>query len=151
MNGASSYTAAGGLVWKMGNGWSSHNNGDISRSLIEAAEAITGKVEMVKTISVKSSNGTEETRKTLASCVKDVDSGNGVIIFTDMFGGTPMNIALSFFEHGRVEVLTGVNLPVLLKFIGHRSDKDIGELAVFLRDYGRNSISLACDVLKEKK
>lgn len=126
-------------------------HGDISRSLCDAAEAINGKVKSVKTISVSSSNTTEEIRKTLASSVKEADSGFGVIIFTDMFGGTPTNIALSLLEEGRVEVITGVNLPMLLKFIGHRNDKEIGELAVFLREYGRNSIILAGEMLKERK
>ncbi|MBI5970068.1 MAG: PTS sugar transporter subunit IIA [Deltaproteobacteria bacterium] len=126
-------------------------HGDISRSLCEAAEAITGKADMIKTISVKSSNATEDIRNTLASSVKEADSGFGVIIFTDMFGGTPTNIALSLLEEGRVEVITGVNLPMLLKFIGHRAEKEIGELAVFLREYGRNSVILAGEMLKEKK
>jgi PTS system mannose-specific IIA component len=68
-----------------------------------------------------------------------------------MFGGTPTNIALSLLEAGRVEVITGVNLPVLLKFVGHRADKPLDELARLLREYGRSSIVLATDMLKEKK
>ncbi len=126
-------------------------HGDIARSLCDAVEAITGKVDRVKTISVNSSNATEEIRDTLASAIKEADSGFGVIVFTDMFGGTPTNIALSLLEQGRVEVITGVNLPMLLKFAGHRNEKTAGGLAVFLRDYGKGSIILAGEMLKEKK
>lgn len=126
-------------------------HGDISRSLCDAAEAITGKMEGVKTISIGTSSVTEEIRAALVSSVKEADSGSGVIIFTDMFGGTPTNIALSLLEQGRVEVITGVNLPMFVKFAGHRNEKDVGGLAVFLRDYGRNSIILAGEMLKEKK
>jgi PTS system mannose-specific IIA component len=79
-----------------------------------------------------------------------VNSGDGVIIFTDMFGGTPSNIALSMLNDGSVEVITGVNLPLLIKFFTNRSDSALGELADMLKEYGRESIVLAGDILKEK-
>ena len=68
-----------------------------------------------------------------------------------MFGGTPTNMALSTFEKGRVEVITGVNLPMVIKYLSHRSEKGLDELSVLLRDYGQKSIVLAGDMLKEKK
>lgn len=127
-------------------------HGDLARSLLGAAESITGAVEGVLTVCVDKGDTTEGIRQSLAQAVKSVDKGAGVIIFTDMFGGTPTNIALSLLSAGLVEVITGVNLPLLLKFLSHRaSDKPLGEFAVQLREYGKGSIVLAGDMLKEKK
>lgn len=127
-------------------------HGDLAQSLLRAAESITGTVEGIKAISVNKGDATEGIRSALASAVKSVDTGRGVIIFTDMFGGTPTNIALSLLSAGKVEVITGANLPVLLKFLSHRAaDKPIGELALQLKEYGKGSIVLAADMLKEKK
>lgn len=126
-------------------------HGRLASVLVEVAESIAGRIENIKTVSVNSSDTTENIRNMLASAVKEVDIGKGVIIFTDMFGGTPTNIALSLMEEGRVEVITGVNLPVTLKFIGHRSDKTLSQLTLLLKDYGQKSIVLAGDMLREKK
>ncbi len=126
-------------------------HGSLAASLKEAAESIAGRMDNVHVVSVITQDATEGIRARIAACVKEANSGAGVIIFTDMFGGTPTNIALSLLEAGRVEVITGVNLPVLLKFVGHRADKHLDELARLLREYGRSSIVLAADMLKEKK
>ena len=108
-------------------------------------------MDNVHVVSVITQDATEGIRARIAVAVKEANSGVGVIIFTDMFGGTPTNIALSLLEAGRVEVITGVNLPVLLKFVGHRADKPLDELARLLREYGRSSIVLATDMLKREK
>ncbi|HLC17764.1 MAG TPA: PTS sugar transporter subunit IIA [Thermodesulfobacteriota bacterium] len=126
-------------------------HGRVAESLVGAAESIAGKLERVRIMSVKGTDTTEGIREVLAGTVKEVDAGKGVIIFTDMFGGTPTNIALSLLEEDRVEVITGVNLPILLKFVSHRTEKPLAELALFLKEYGRESIVLAGNVLKEKK
>ncbi|MEK6790113.1 MAG: PTS sugar transporter subunit IIA [Deltaproteobacteria bacterium] len=126
-------------------------HGSLAASLKEAAESIAGPMDNVHVVSVITQDATEGIRARIAVAVKEANSGVGVIIFTDMFGGTPTNIALSLLEAGRVEVITGVNLPVLLKFVGHRADKPLDELARLLREYGRSSIVLATDMLKEKK
>ncbi|MFQ5735735.1 MAG: PTS sugar transporter subunit IIA [Thermodesulfobacteriota bacterium] len=126
-------------------------HGQLAECLVEVAESITGKLENVKTVSVKNSDTTESIRGLLCSAIKEIDTGGGVLIFTDMFGGTPTNIALSLMEEGKVDVITGVNLPIVLKFIGHRNDKRIPELAQHLKEYGQSSIVLAGDMLKEKK
>jgi len=68
-----------------------------------------------------------------------------------MFGGTPTNISLSTFEAGRVEVITGVNLPMVLKYVSHRSEKSLEELTILLKDYGQKAIVLAGEMLREKK
>ena len=125
-------------------------HGRLAEALVEAAEAITGKVEKVRSVSVASTDSTEVIRALVSSAVKEADSGNGVVVFTDMFGGTPTNIALSLMNAGQVEVITGVNLPMLIKFVGHRSDKGLHELAAVLKDYGQRSIVLAGEMLKDR-
>ena len=126
-------------------------HGKLAVSLVKAAESIAGKIEMLKTVAVQHSDTTEEISGVLASAVQVVGGGEGVIIFTDMLGGTPSNVALPLLEEGKVDIITGVNLPVLFKFVSHRSDKPLGELALLLKEYGRGSIVLASDMLKEKK
>lgn len=126
-------------------------HGRLAEALVEAAEAITGKMEKVKAVSVASTDSTDGIRGVVSAAVKEVDSGKGTVVFTDMFGGTPTNIALSLMNSGKVEVITGVNLPMLIKFVGHRSDKPIHELAAVLKDYGQKSIVLAGELLKDRK
>lgn len=126
-------------------------HGHFADCLLEVAESIAGKIENIEAVPVMSSDTTEHIRDILSTAIRKIDSGEGVLIFTDMFGGTPTNIALSLMEEGRVDIITGVNLPIVLKFVGHRKDKALAELAVFLKDYGHSSIVLAGDMLKEKK
>jgi len=124
---------------------------NLGESLVEAAEAITGAIEKTRVLSVKTTDSTEAIRDRLAAAVDELDSGDGVIVFTDLFGGTPTNVALSLLEEDRVEVITGVNLPVLIKFTGHRSEKPLHELTLVLKEYGRSSIVLAGDMLKDRE
>jgi PTS system mannose-specific IIA component len=125
-------------------------HGKLAEALVEAAEAITGKIDKVKTVTVASADSTDGIRGVVSSAVKEADSGNGVVVFTDLFGGTPTNIALSLMNAGKVEVITGVNLPMIIKFVGHRSDKPLHELAAMLREYGQKSIVLAGEMLKDR-
>jgi len=125
-------------------------HGNLAASLVEAAEAITGKSEGVRTVSVASADSNDGIRSAVLAAVKEADTGAGVVVFTDMFGGTPTNIALSLMKDGRVEVITGVNLPMLIKFVGRSRDKDLRSLAALLRDYGQKSIVLAGEMLKDK-
>lgn len=125
-------------------------HGGLGAALVEACENIAGRSERIKTISVAGPDAADGLRVRIAGAIKEVNAGSGAVIFTDMFGGTPTNIALSFLDPGKVEILTGVNLPMLLKFIGHRADRPISELALMLKEYGRKSIELAADMLKDK-
>ena len=113
--------------------------------------SIAGDIDMLKVVAVQNNDATEEVSEILAKEVKSVDGGAGVIIFTDMLGGTPSNVALPLLKEGTVDIMTGVNLPVLLKFVNYRRDKPLGELAMLLKEYAKESIVLASDVLKEKK
>jgi len=126
-------------------------HGRLADCLVSVAESIAGKIENVRVVPVMNSDKTENIRVLLSKAIKEIDSGDGVLIFTDMFGGTPTNIALSLMEEGKVDIITGVNLPIILKFVSHRNDKTLSELAALLKDYGHTSIVLAGDMLKEKK
>lgn len=122
-------------------------HGDLGQELIKAAELIKGKYDGVLPVSVDSKKGVEDIKKEITNAIKKVDKGEGVLILTDLFGGTPSNIALSFLKEGKVEVVTGVNLPMLLK-LDIRKEKNLTDLSYFIKDYGRKNISLASEILK---
>ena len=84
------------------------------------------------------------------SHIEQVDSGDGILILADMFGGTPSNISLSFLEEGKVEVVTGVNLPMLIHIATRQSGTSLNQLAEEVRTYGKRSISLAGEILKKE-
>ena len=87
----------------------------------------------------------------IAEGIKAVDKKTGVLILTDMFGGTPSNLSYSFLEEGRVEVISGVNLPILIKAVDSRKNMELSKLAEELEIYGKKSISLASGILKGNK
>jgi PTS system mannose-specific IIA component len=121
-------------------------------ALIEAAESILEiPLEATTAVSVDLKHSAEKLRKKIGDGMKAVDEGDGVIILTDMFGGTPSNLSLSFLEEGRIDVLTGVNLPVLIRAAKMRKDSNLSELAQSVEAYGKKSISLASGVLKGNK
>ena len=93
----------------------------------------------------------ESLHNKIAQAIKKVEQNQGVVILTDMFGGTPSNLSYSFLEEGRIEVLSGVNLPILLKAISSREKMNLGEVAKTLEEYGKKSISLASGILKGNK
>jgi len=123
-------------------------HGNLGRELIHAAEIIKGRMEGVLFVSVDAVKGVEDLKKEITAAIKKVDSGNGVMILTDLFGGTPSNLSLSFLKEGKVEVVTGVNLPMLMK-LDMRKEKTLEELATLIRDYGRKNIYLASEVLNK--
>jgi PTS system mannose-specific IIA component len=121
-------------------------------ALIEAAESILETpLEATAAVSVDLKHSAEKLRKKIGDGMKAVDEGDGVIILTDMFGGTPSNLSLSFLEEGRIDVLTGVNLPVLIRAAKMRKGSNLSELAQSVEAYGKKSISLASGVLKGNK
>jgi PTS system mannose-specific IIA component len=124
----------------------------LGEALIEAAESILeGPLSAAAAVSVDLRQSAEQMRNKINTGIKAVDQGEGVLILTDMFGGTPSNLSLSFLEEGRIEVLTGVNLPVVIRAAKMRKDKKLSELAASLELYGKKSISLASSVLKGNK
>ena len=101
-------------------------------------------------VSVDPNQPVDKMRTAIAAAIKNAEQGEGVLILTDMFGGTPSNISLSFLEERRVAVVTGINLPMLIKLATLREDKQLDELATFVKEYGRRNISVASEILPEE-
>lgn len=93
------------------------------------------------------SQSVDELREQILDAIRAANQGEGVLILTDMFGGTPSNISLSFLDDHPIEVVTGINLPMLIKLATLRESKKLGELAVFIKDYGQRNISVASQLL----
>jgi PTS system mannose-specific IIA component len=123
---------------------------DLAAELVRAAEMIVGKIDAVEAVSVKQDSAPETLRDRIQSAVKKVDRKGGVILFTDMFGGTPSNIALAFLGDA-VEVVSGVNLSMIIKFANHRDEKALPELAKLVQEAAQKSIVIASQMLKGKK
>jgi PTS system mannose-specific IIA component len=123
---------------------------DMGAELLKAAEMIVGKVDAVATVSVKQESAPELLRDEIESAIRKVDQKKGVMLFTDMFGGTPSNIALAFLGES-IEVVTGVNLSMLIKFANHREEKSLPELARLVQEAAQKSIVIASQMLKGKK
>ena len=102
-------------------------------------------------VSIDLKENAEKLRKKIADGIKSVDGKQGVLILTDMFGGTPSNLGYSFLEEGRVEVLTGVNLPIVIKAVNSREKMALAELTETIEAYGKKSISSASGILKGNK
>ena len=122
-------------------------HGHLGQELVAAAEMIVGEISHIKAVSIGWHDDVNDARKDIEKRITEVESGNGVIILTDMFGGTPSNIALSFHDPGKVDVVTGVNLPMIIKIAGQKEGDTLNSLARIVRDQGRSSISMASDFL----
>jgi len=121
-------------------------------ALIDAAEFIIGdRPDTMVSVSINLNENVDELREKIAAGIKKVDKKKGVLILTDMFGGTPSNLSYSFLEEGRVEVISGVNLPILIKAADIQTDMELSELAEHLESFGKKSISLASGILKGNK
>ena len=122
----------------------------LAEEFLRAAEMIIGPVPHARAVCIHPDDSVEAIRGTIAEAMQEVgDSGEGVVIMTDMFGGTPANISLSYLDPEKVEVLTGVNLPMVLKFFNTQDVLSLAELAAALKAYGQQSISLASEFLQK--
>ena len=124
----------------------------LGEALIEAAEFIIGsRPGSLESVSIDLNENAEKLRNKISKGIKDVKGQEGVLILTDMFGGTPSNLSYSFLEEGRIEVLSGVNLPVLIQAASMREKMKLDQLASNLESFGKKSISLASGILKGNK
>ncbi|MBW2335761.1 MAG: PTS sugar transporter subunit IIA [Deltaproteobacteria bacterium] len=124
----------------------------LGEALIGAAEFIIGRrPESIESVSIDLSESAEKLREKIARGIKKVKEQEGVIILTDMFGGTPSNLSYSFLEEGHIEVLSGVNLPILIQAVNTRKKMELDQLAANLEAFGKKSISLASGILKGNK
>jgi len=120
----------------------------IAKEIIDAATRIMDReIAGLTGVSIDYTEDSESISNKLKQALKEVDKGDGVLIFTDMFGGTPSNVGLTFHEKDKVEVISGLNLPMLLKAVSQREGKGLSELANATRSAGRESIQMASDLL----
>jgi PTS system mannose-specific IIA component len=124
---------------------------NLAREMVAATELIVGKQDQFEYVDIFPDEEVDKIKRKLTEALKNADSGEGAIILTDMFGGTPSNISLSFLEEGKIEVVTGTNLPMLIKLVSYRQGRALPELAGFIANYGKKNIYLATDVLNVRK
>lgn len=122
-------------------------HGQLATELVNAAETIVGDLPHVVAVSIGWHEDVQDARREIAEAIAAVTGPEGVLIVTDMFGGTPANLGITFLESGRVEVVTGVNLPMLIKLAGLRDTSSLLDAARQIREHGRNAIWVASDLL----
>ena len=126
-------------------------HGALADELLAAARIIAAEeLPRFRALSLDWQVGLEEARARISEAVTALDDGDGVIVLTDMLGGTPSNLSLSFLQEGKVEVVTGVNLPMLMRLAHLRESKDLKEVASALRQSGQQGITVASEVLHGK-
>jgi len=126
-------------------------HGHLAEEFVKAMEHVVGRQENVATVCIGPKDDVEARRKEIAKAIKQVDTGEGVVILTDLFGGTPSNLAISLLEEGKVEVIAGINLPMLIRLAGARDKMGIGEAVAAAREAGRNYITVASEFLGEEQ
>lgn len=122
-------------------------HGQLATELVNAAEAIVGDLPKVTAVSIGWHEDVQDARDDIAAAINRVQSPGGVLIATDMFGGTPANLGITFLAPDKVEVITGINLPMLIKAASLRESSDLRSIARMLREHGRNAIWVASDLL----
>ena len=126
-------------------------HGQLATELVNAAETIVGELPRFAAVSIGWHEDTEDARTEIEQAIARVDDGTGVLILTDMFGGTPSNLAMTFLAEGRVEVITGVNLPMLIKLVNLSEQPELLAVARDMREHGRHAIWVASDLLRGEK
>jgi PTS system mannose-specific IIA component len=124
---------------------------ELGQQFLQALRLIIPDSPDFHAVAVDPNQTVEEMRGLIADSLKLAEEGSGVLILTDMFGGTPSNMSLSFLDEHHVEVVTGINLPMLIKLATMSEDKTLEELATFIKEYGRRNISVASELLPEAK
>ena len=125
-------------------------HGGLARELLAATEHVVGPQENLETVSIGAEDDMEQRRRDIVDAVARADTGAGVIILTDMFGGTPSNLAISVMDAGRVEVVAGMNLPMLIKLSSVRAGNDMALALEEAQTAGRKYINVASQVLNGK-
>ena len=126
-------------------------HGQLATELVNAAEMIVGDLPKFTAVSIGWHDDVNDAREDISRAIERVRGEAGVLLLTDMFGGTPSNLGLTFLERDRVEVITGVNLPMLIKLAGLRSSSNLLAVAREMREHGRNAIWVASDLLRGEK
>jgi PTS system mannose-specific IIA component len=122
-------------------------HGKMAEELLNALSIILGEAPNIEAISIGWYDDIEDSKKKINQSLKRVDQKSGVIIFTDMFGGTPSNLSFSFFKEGHVEIITGVNLPMLIKFVSLQRSNSLKDVARRVVDQGKKNVHLVSALL----
>jgi PTS system mannose-specific IIA component len=122
-------------------------HGRMAEDLVESVRRIVGEVAGLDAVSIDWNDDVDEATEQIRQAVNRLDRGDGVLVLTDMFGGTPTNLALSLLDPGKLEIVTGVNLPMLIKFANLREELSLNDAAAGIADQGRESIQVASRLL----
>ncbi|WP_336986036.1 PTS sugar transporter subunit IIA [Altererythrobacter aquiaggeris] len=124
-------------------------HGRLAEEFVGAMEHVVGKQKAIATVCIGPKDDMEQRREEIANAIAEVDSGDGAIILTDLFGGTPSNLAISLLDAGRIEVIAGINLPMLIRLASARKTMSVKDTVCAARDAGRNYITVASQFLAE--
>ncbi|WP_076745145.1 PTS sugar transporter subunit IIA [Sphingomonas jeddahensis] len=122
-------------------------HGRLADEFVVAMEHVVGPQQQVRTVAIGPEDDMEARRADIRAAITEVDSGRGVIVLTDLFGGTPSNLAISLMERGRIEVIAGINLPMLIRLESARRKMGVAAAVAAAREAGRKYISVASEVL----
>jgi PTS system mannose-specific IIA component len=122
-------------------------HGRLADHFVEAMEHVVGRQPAIATVCIGPNDDMEQRREDIARSIAEVDAGAGVIVLTDLFGGTPSNLAISLLETGRIEVIAGINLPMLIRLAGARGTMNVREAVAAAQEAGRTYITIASDLL----
>jgi mannose PTS system EIIA component len=123
-------------------------HGQLAAELVNAAEAIVGDLANIASVSIGWHDDVEQAREEIGAAIERVATEIGTLVLTDMFGGTPSNLSVTFLQPGRTEVVTGVNLPMLLKLANLRETVDLKAIARTVREHGQSAVWVASDALE---
>ena len=124
-------------------------HGQLGQELLAAAEMIVGEISHIVPVSIGWHDDVNGSKKDIEQTVESINQGRGVIILTDMFGGTPSNISLSLLSKGQLEIVTGVNLPMIIRLANQNGNESLEQLAAGVREQGQRHISIASELLEE--
>ena len=125
-------------------------HGKLAEEFVNAMQHVVGRQDAVATVCIGPNDDMEKRRKEIADAIKAVNDGSGAVILTDLFGGTPSNLAISLMRAGQVEVIAGINLPMLIRLAKARASMPLKEAAIAARDAGRNYITVASEYLGQE-
>ena len=124
-------------------------HGQLGQELVSAAQAIVGEVSYIAAVSIGWNDDVDESKNKIEQAVAEVDQGKGVIILTDMFGGTPSNLSLPLLKRNEVDIVTGVNLPMVIKVANQPGTDSLSDLVTKVKKQGQSHISIASELLGE--
>lgn len=127
------------------------SHGQVANELLAAAETVVGPLSHITAVSIGWHDDVELAKDEIQRAIKKVSDGSGVLLLTDMFGGTPTNISAMFFKDGEIEIVTGVNLPMVIKVASAKPDIELGDLALEVEEQGKQAIQRTSALLGARK